>query len=508
MKKIFAMLMALIMVLSLAACGNDEHEPSSGSIPKPEENTEPEETPDETKYHDSYYELVEDIKSEGMLGGCAHIIYTDGYEDMGYEFMFEVNGYSEKYPFVYDIPEERYLDLGGPDMFCIVPIPGSKVEVREFDIFAETAEPGELIYSDESGEPFMILCNQDGNPDAEVILTTPEGKTLTFHPYYLAEIFDGENWGYDFTIYETYGEDGYDALIDTLAWAECYAGVGYIGYVEGPMGDGYGEMFEAAGYTEMYPFISDIPSERFVETAGYELYLIVPASLDYSVEIVEVSLPENTEAWGHIEGDTIYESETGEPFLLLCNESEIFTNVLVKIYTPDGTEKRIAPYLSGKDGSLCGISDDGLSAMDITPITDENLDFMSFDEMVGEWMCDFYPDGVYEYTVGLEFFYNEYGQQCVNFWYGPYASEMDEHYTGTVYEDYDINGDWTGGYILDMYLDGGLFYNGTNSGLECTYKFQMSPTGADAMYAIHYGEKYPFFSGYEYEWFEFYQPKG
>ena len=112
------MLMALIMVLGLAACGNDEHEPSSGSIPKPEENTEPEETPDETKYHDSYYELIENIKSEGMLGGCAHIIYTDGYEDMGYEFMFEVNGYHEKYPFVYDIPEERYLDLGR-DGSCI-----------------------------------------------------------------------------------------------------------------------------------------------------------------------------------------------------------------------------------------------------------------------------------------------------------------------------------------------------------------------------------------------------
>ena len=114
MKKILAVLIAFVMVLSFAACQSSEHEAPSGDIPKPEGNLlnpEQEEPAGETEYHDSYYELVENIKNEGMLGGCAHIAYTDGYENMGYEFMIEVGGYHEKYPFVYDIPEERYIDF-------------------------------------------------------------------------------------------------------------------------------------------------------------------------------------------------------------------------------------------------------------------------------------------------------------------------------------------------------------------------------------------------------------
>jgi predicted small lipoprotein YifL len=251
----------------------------------------------------------------------------------------------------------------------------------------------------------------------------------------------------------------YADLMNTLVWAEAICGVAYVGYVEGPSGDGYGAIIEESGLMEYYSFVAEIPSERFVETDGYDMYCVVPASLDYSVKVEEVSLPENTEAWEPIIGETIYESETGEPILLKCNESDIFTNVLVTITTPDGTEKKISPYLSLMDGSLAGINEDqsGLTALDFTRYEINLDDFCTFDELVGsEWTSYYYYDDETTYIMNLSFFYNDYGQQCVEFWYGLENSDIDEIFTGTVYENYDDEGNWDGGYTLDMSLTGGL----------------------------------------------------
>ena len=300
----------------------------------------------------------------------------------------------------------------------------------------------------------------------------------------------------------------YADLMNTLAWAETVCGVAYVGFVEGTSGDGYGAIIEESGLMEYYSFVSEIPSERFVETDGYEIYCIVPASLDYSVKVEEVSLPENTEAWEPIVGEIIYESTTGEPILLKCNESDIFTNVLVTITTPDGKEKKISPYLSLMDGSLAGINEDesGLFAYDFTSYKINYDDFYTFDELVEKsWSSWFYPDNENTYFIGLEFFYNEYDQQCVNFWYGLENSEIDEYFTGTVYENYDEEGNWDGGYTLDMSLTGGLFYEGESYSHICSYKFQKNENG---VFAIHYGMEKPFFEGYEYDWFLFNEAKG
>lgn len=300
----------------------------------------------------------------------------------------------------------------------------------------------------------------------------------------------------------------YADLIDTIAWAEAVCGVAYVGFFEGPSGDGYKPIIEESGLMEYYSFVAEIPSERFVETDGYDLYCIVPVSLDCSVKVEEVSLPENTEAWEPIIGATIYESETGEPILLKCNESDIFTNVLITITFADGTEKKISPYLSLMDGSLAGINEDesGLSAYDFTNYKVDCDDFYTFDELVGKSLSIwFYPDNENTYFIGLEFFYNEYDQQCVNFWYGLENSEIDEYFTGTVYENYDEEGNWDGGYTLDMFLTGGLFYESESYGHICSYKFQKTE---DGVFAIHYGMEKPFFEGYEYDWFLFNEAKG
>jgi len=307
-------------------------------------------------------------------------------------------------------------------------------------------------------------------------------------------------------------DQSYADLIENLSWGEAVCGVAYVGFVEDPFSEDYLAVIEQQPeLMEWYPFVAEIPEERFVGTDGYELYCIVPASLDYSVKVEETSLPENTEAWEPIIGEVIYESATGEPILLKCNESDIFTNVLVTITTPDGVEKKISPYLSLMDGSLAGINEDesGLTALDFTRYEINLDDFYTFDEMVGvDWTAYHYYDDETTYIMNLSFFYNEYDQQCVEFWYGLENSDIDEIFTGTVYENYDDEGEWDGGYTLDMSLTGGLFFNGESYGHICSYKFQKADEEGDEVFATHYGMESPFFMGTEYQTFYFFQAKG
>ena len=307
-------------------------------------------------------------------------------------------------------------------------------------------------------------------------------------------------------------DQSYADLIENLSWGEAVCGVAYVGFVEGPLGEGYRAIIEEQKeLMEWYPFVANIPAEQFVETDGYDLYCIVPTSLDCSVKVEEVSIPENTEAWEPIIGEVIYESETGEPILLKCNESDIFSNVLVTITTPDGVEKKISPYLSLMDGSLAGINEDesGLTALDFTRYEINLDDFYTFDELVGsEWMAYYYYDDETTYIMSLEFFYNDSEQKCVEFWYGLENSDIDEIFTGTVYENYDDEGEWDGGYTLDMSLTGGLFFNGESSGHICSYKFQKMDEEGNEAFAIHYGMESPFFMGTEYQAFYFFHAKG
>ena len=79
--------------------------------------------------------------------------------------------------------------------------------------------------------------------------------------------------------------DSYESLINTLYYTESVFGEAFIGYIEGPMGTGYEEFFEERGYLEKYPFIAEIPYERYVETNGNEMYCIVPRDKNSSVSV-------------------------------------------------------------------------------------------------------------------------------------------------------------------------------------------------------------------------------
>ena len=300
--------------------------------------------------------------------------------------------------------------------------------------------------------------------------------------------------------------EDYQGLVENLSYAEAVCGVAYVGFVEGPFGDGYrGFIEEQTELMEVYSFVAEIPADRYVETDGYDLYCIVPTDKDCSVKVEEVYFPEETDAYEPVVGEIIYQSETGEPILLRCNESEIFSNALVTITTADGKEKSFSPYMSLMDGSLAGLNDDesGLLALDFSR-TDASLEgFCTFDELIdGDWTC-YIPFAEQPYMLSLDFYYDENGQQSVEFWYGPENAEIDEIFEGTVTENLDETGNWDGGYTMDMDLTGGFHYDGTPFSMVCSYKFQKLESDGSVIYAIHYGLEDPWFVGYEYQGFSF-----
>jgi hypothetical protein len=61
-------------------------------------------------------------------------------------------------------------------------------------------------------------------------------------------------------------------------------GIAYLGYNSGSFDDIKKYLGEMALY-ELYPFIKDIDADSFYETESNELYLVVPANKEATVEV-------------------------------------------------------------------------------------------------------------------------------------------------------------------------------------------------------------------------------
>lgn len=82
-----------------------------------------------------------------------------------------------------------------------------------------------------------------------------------------------------------------------------------------------------------------------VELEGDEYYYIEPRYTDYKVEIYENSLEDGRKFHLHT-------FNSGERFLLKCNQSDIFPNMTVVIYLEEDEFIEFSPYQSLKDGSI------------------------------------------------------------------------------------------------------------------------------------------------------------
>ena len=262
----------------------------------------------------------------------------------------------------------------------------------------------------------------------------------------------------------------YGKLINELYYTQSAFGEAFIGYIEGPMGTGYEEFFEERGYMDEYSFIADIPYDRYVETNGNEMYCIVPRDKNSSVSVNEWKSSPTGGSYGEI----LYKSDSGEPFIITCNEDGSNPNVKIVIVDSDGNVFEFSPYFNSQMGWLEVYETPEAWSYDFTVYEDASMrDILVFDDLLGDW-AGFYttPEGD-EVQFHFNFYRAAYGEPCVTFWYGEEYGEYIEYYEGYAYEQYDENGDFTGSLILEMTLT-----QGTNSAekgpilLMSTYEFR------------------------------------
>lgn len=133
--------------------------------------------------------------------------------------------------------------------------------------------------------------------------------------------------------------------------------VAYLGYTEGPLGDGYGAWFEENGLLDVYPFLNDLPTERIIEQDGGEVYCIIPRQAEVEISVYS----QNFDADGAVSvGDELFHSTDCQPFLVRGNISEIVPNTAVSIEYADGSSVEFSPALSGMDGRLALTEDQGI----------------------------------------------------------------------------------------------------------------------------------------------------
>ncbi len=108
-----------------------------------------------------------------------------------------------------------------------------------------------------------------------------------------------------------------------------------------------------------YPFLKDVTRDRFVSLSGGEVYLFVPKSQNAQVQVCERYINDSGEV---AVSEPIYKSNTGDPFIVRGNVSDIFSNLIVKVKNPGEDWVSCSPSISLRDGSVI-IGDD---MMDIT----------------------------------------------------------------------------------------------------------------------------------------------
>lgn len=134
-----------------------------------------------------------------------------------------------------------------------------------------------------------------------------------------------------------------DRDLGALAWEEdALCAVAYLGYE-------YGEFHVEAPET----YLSDGDNFPVCEAGGMEVYLIIPRNEAVEGKVYGQHIGEEDVK----QGELLYEIEDGEAFVLYCNESDIFSNVLIEMTLGEETIS-FSPFISLKDGSL--ILEDGV----------------------------------------------------------------------------------------------------------------------------------------------------
>lgn len=159
-------------------------------------------------------------------------------------------------------------------------------------------------------------------------------------------------------------KEPYKKLREELDTEGALFGFWYLGYIDYDINDLDNfrplltRAFNMKGYSEKIYTLPTFPSEQFVHTDdGTELYFILPSD---DVTSVTVTKQELTDEGTLRETEILYAKDgSNEPFLLKCNVSEIYPDVVVKMSGTGGKVTEWSPYVSGRDGTVPTDNDSG-----------------------------------------------------------------------------------------------------------------------------------------------------
>lgn len=138
-----------------------------------------------------------------------------------------------------------------------------------------------------------------------------------------------------------------EALRTQMANEKAISGVAFVDYVKYDLSEeNVATFLYNDPLTEKYPFLKNA---KTVAYNGQELFVIVPASENGIVTVYESGLDENYEHYVDNKSNPLYVGTPGEAVAVKCNDSENFTNILIKI-SDNGKECEIRPSISLEDG--------------------------------------------------------------------------------------------------------------------------------------------------------------
>lgn len=144
--------------------------------------------------------------------------------------------------------------------------------------------------------------------------------------------------------------------------ADAIAGIIFMGYHEGePLDRAFWDAEDLQTYWLTYPFLLEIPAERYAANDGGQVFAMVPADPEAKVTVTA------WDAESESAGDVLYESQTGEPFYVRGNVSDIMPNLAVTIEDSQGRVlENYHPAISMKDGTVTHSKPTDPMVMDFT----------------------------------------------------------------------------------------------------------------------------------------------
>ena len=206
MKRVWAVILAAALTLSLAACGGGENG-TGGKLPsgsRSADQTDIVETPELASLRGS-------ITGSGAAIGVAYLGYAGEISSMKDAVELLQNGaYAENYPFLLTLPDDAFVNAGGEELYAFVPADSSSaltVYAADITDSGDYRKTGKPLCEGKAGEVLLVRCNVS-DLHANVCV---EAAGKQFYP--MLSLMDGsvsmEGDYFDFTLYEAlWGFDG------------------------------------------------------------------------------------------------------------------------------------------------------------------------------------------------------------------------------------------------------------------------------------------------------------